>query len=105
MIRALSALDIALWDRNACAAGLPLYKLLGGDRTDSMRGYASGSYYLDGKTPKMLGAEMQGYVDLGFDAVKMKVGMLSLREEEAHIAAVSDAIGPDIDLMLDCSNC
>ena len=105
VMRALSALDIALWDRNARAAGLPLYKLLGAHRTDSVRGYASGGYYLDGKTPEMLGAEMKTYVDLGFDAVKMKVGLLGLAEEAARIAAVRDAIGGDVALMLDCSNC
>ena len=105
VMRALSALDIALWDRNARAAGLPLYKLLGAHRTDSVRGYASGGYYLDGKIPEMLGAEMKTYVDLGFDAVKMKVGLLGLAEEAARIAAVRDAIGGDVALMLDCSNC
>ena len=105
VMRGLSAIDIALWDRNARAAGLPLYKMLGAHRTDSVRGYASGGYYLDGKTPEMLGAEMKGYVDLGFDAVKMKVGLLDLAQEEARIAAVRDAIGGSVELMLDCSNC
>ena len=105
VMRALSALDIALWDRNARASGLPLYKLLGAHRTDSVRGYASGGYYLDGKTPEMLGGEMKGYVDLGFDAVKMKVGLLDLKKEEERIAAVREAIGGEVALMLDCSNC
>ena len=35
--------------------------------------YASGGYYLDGKTPKKLGEELRGYVDAGFRAVKMKI--------------------------------
>lgn len=103
-MRALSAIDIALWDRNARAAGLPLYKMLGGHARDSVRAYASGGYYLPGKTPEMLGEELLGYVRMGFDAVKMKVGRLGLDDEEARIDAVRAAIGEDVALMLDCNN-
>jgi L-alanine-DL-glutamate epimerase-like enolase superfamily enzyme len=103
VMRALSAIDIALWDRNARACGLPLYKMLGGYAQDSVRAYASGGYYLDGKTPEMLAEEAAGYCAMGFGAVKIKVGRLGLKEEEARIAAVRHAIG-DADLMLDCNN-
>ena len=103
-MRALSALDMALWDRNARAAGLPLYKLLGGYAKDSVRGYASGGYYLEGKTPEMLGDELRGYVDLGFDAVKIKVGRLEPHQEGERLAAVRQAIGDEVLLMLDCTN-
>ena len=74
VMRALSILDTALWDRNARAANLPLYKYLGAAHEDTVPAYASGGYYLEGKTPEMLGEEMASYVALGFDAVKMKVG-------------------------------
>jgi L-alanine-DL-glutamate epimerase-like enolase superfamily enzyme len=104
IIRALSILDIALWDRNARAAGLPLYKMLGAYRDKTVPAYASGGYYLPGKTPRMLGAEMASYVAMGFKAVKMKVGLLSEREEEERIRAAREAIGPDILLMLDANN-
>ncbi len=103
-MRALSALDIALWDRNARAVGLPLYKMLGGYAEGSVKAYASGGYYLDGKTPEMLGEELQGYLEMGFDAVKMKVGRLDLAAEEARIAAAREAIGDHVALMLDCNN-
>lgn len=102
-MRALSAIDIALWDRNARACGLPLYKMLGGYETESVRAYASGGYYLDGKTPDMLAEEVAGYCAMGFDGVKIKVGRLGLEEEKARIAAVREAIG-EADLMLDCNN-
>jgi L-alanine-DL-glutamate epimerase-like enolase superfamily enzyme len=105
VLRALSALDIALWDRNARAAGLPLYKYLGAARSDAVPAYASGGYYLAGKTPEMLGEEVAGYVRQGFKAVKIKVG----REadpglERARIAAARAAIGPEVLLMLDANN-
>jgi L-alanine-DL-glutamate epimerase-like enolase superfamily enzyme len=104
VMRALSILDIALWDRNARAAKLPLYKYLGAAFEGTVPAYGSGGYYLEGKTPAMLGAEMASYVELGLNAVKMKVGRGDLASEEARIAAVRDAIGPDVLLMLDANN-
>ena len=104
VMRALSALDIALWDRNARAASLPLYKYLGAVHADSVPAYASGGYYLAGKTPEHLAEEMAGYVESGFNAVKMKVGRGDLAEEESRIAAVRARIGNDVLLMLDANN-
>jgi L-alanine-DL-glutamate epimerase-like enolase superfamily enzyme len=104
VMRALSALDIALWDRNARAAGLPLYRYLGCAATEKVPAYASGGYYLEGKTPAMLAEEMRGYVAAGYRAVKMKVGRLDPRQEEQRVAAVREAIGPDTLLMLDANN-
>ncbi len=104
VMRAISALDIALWDRNARATSLPLYKYLGSFHEDTVPAYASGGYYLEGKTPEMLGEEMAGYVSLGFRAVKMKVGRLDPRSEEKRVAAAREAIGPDVLLMLDANN-
>lgn len=105
VLRAISALDVALWDRNARAAGLPLYKYLGAAVTDRVPAYASGGYYLDGKTPEMLGDEVAGYVRQGFGAVKIKVGRgRDLGLERARIEAARAAIGEDVLLMLDANN-
>jgi L-alanine-DL-glutamate epimerase-like enolase superfamily enzyme len=104
VMRAISILDCALWDLNARAAKLPLYKYLGAAVERTVPAYASGGYYLDGKTPKKLGQEMAGYVKAGFRAVKMKVGKLSPKEEEARVKAAREAIGPDVELMLDANN-
>ncbi|MGQ0677345.1 MAG: mandelate racemase/muconate lactonizing enzyme family protein [Rhodospirillales bacterium] len=104
VMRAISILDGAIWDLNARAAGLPLHKYLGAAHRDRVPAYASGGYYLEGKTPKKLGDELAGYAAKGFKAVKMKVGRLSPREEEARIAAARKAIGPDVLLMLDANN-
>ena len=104
VMRALSILDTALWDLNARSAGLPLHRYLGAASAERVPAYASGGYYLEGKTPELLGEEMAHYVSLGFKAVKMKTGRLSPREEEARVAAAREAIGPDVELMLDVNN-
>jgi L-alanine-DL-glutamate epimerase-like enolase superfamily enzyme len=103
VLRAISALDTAIWDRNARAAHLPLYKFLGAV-ADRVPAYASGGYYLEGKTPDLLAEEMAGYVAEGYTAVKMKIGRHELAMEEARIAAVRQRIGPNILLMLDANN-
>ncbi len=103
-MRALSIIDIALWDRNARAAALPLSHYLGGYAKDTVPAYASGGYYVDGKTPEKLGEELAGYVAIGFKAVKIKVGRFEPKEEEARIKAARTAIGDDVLLMLDANN-
>ena len=93
VMRAISIVDVALWDRNARAVGLPLSQYLGGTGKATVPAYASGGYYLDGKTPDKLGQEMASYVKMGFKAVKMKVGRGDLKSEEARIRAAREAIG------------
>jgi len=104
VMRAISILDIALWDLNARSVKLPLHLYLGAYVAEKVPAYASGGYYVAGKTAKMLGQELAAYVKAGFRAVKMKVGRLSPREEEARIKAARAAVGPEIHLMLDANN-
>ncbi|WP_417721143.1 mandelate racemase/muconate lactonizing enzyme family protein [Salipiger sp.] len=104
IMRALSAVDIALWDLNARSAGLPVHKYLGAARLGRVPAYGSGGYYVPGKTDEDLAEEMMGFVRNGHDAVKMKVGKLTPAEEERRMAVVREAIGPDIRLMLDANN-
>lgn len=103
VMRALSALDIALWDRNARAVGLPLHRYLGG-HTDRVKAYASGGYYLADKGTGELADEMLGYVEAGFTAVKMKVGRVDPTADAKRLATVREAVGPDIAIMLDANN-
>lgn len=101
--RAISAIDIGLWDIRAKVAGLPLYKLLGGYR-DRVPTYVAGGYYEEDKGLKELAAEMIENVEMGARAVKMKVGALSIREDVERVKTVREAIGPDVKLLLD-ANC
>jgi L-alanine-DL-glutamate epimerase-like enolase superfamily enzyme len=104
VLRAMSAIDNALWDANAKAAGLPLYKYLGGFRENTVPTYASGGYYYKDKTPADLAREVAGYVDVGFRAVKIKVGRLSAEEDAKRVKAAREAIGPNVQLFLDVNN-
>jgi len=104
VMRGISILDTALWDLNARSVGLPLHQYLGSVVDDRVPAYASGGYYLEGKTPAKLGQEMESYVKQGFKAVKMKVGRLSPAQEEARVKAARKAIGDDILLTLDANN-
>lgn len=104
VMRAISALDTALWDLNARTNSLPLHKFLGAYNINSVPAYASGGYYVDGKTPQVLADEMSSYVEMGFTAVKMKGGRLSPRDEAARVRAAREAVGPDIELMIDMNN-
>lgn len=104
VMRAISILDIALWDLNARSAGLALHRYLGCHALEKVPAYASGGYYLEGKTPAKLGEEVAGYVRAGFKAMKIKVGRLSPAQEEERVCAARAAIGPDIELMLDANN-
>jgi L-alanine-DL-glutamate epimerase-like enolase superfamily enzyme len=104
VLRAMSAVDIALWDLRARSCASPLWQYLGAVATDTVNTYASGGYYLPGKSPADLGDEMLGYVELGFQAVKMKIGRETPGRDAERIAAVRAAVGPDVLVMLDANN-
>ncbi|MEN8227677.1 MAG: mandelate racemase/muconate lactonizing enzyme family protein [Bacteroidota bacterium] len=102
-IKAIGSVDIAIWDIIGKALNLPVYRVLGGFRK-KIKVYAAGGYYEEGKTAADLAREMEGYVSEGFRAVKMKVGGASFNEDVERVRAVRDAIGPDIDLLVDANN-
>jgi L-alanine-DL-glutamate epimerase-like enolase superfamily enzyme len=97
---AASAVDIALWDALGRSLGQPVCTLLGAHRR-SVFAYASAGLYGRDKTTDDLAAEMHGYVALGFRGVKLKIGGASLAEDLARVAAVREAIGNEVRLMVD----
>ncbi len=100
IMAALGGIDIALWDLKGKAAGMPVYRLLGG-ASRPLRTYATGGYYTPDGTLDDLAREMASYVAAGYRAVKLKSGGLPLADEVRRVRTVREAIGPDVRLMLD----
>lgn len=97
---AISAVDIALWDLRGKRTGQPLWKMAGGD-SDRCRAYAGG-IDLNFPLPKLLDS-IRGYLDRGFNAVKIKIGQPTLAEDVARVRAVRDLIGPEMPFMVDAN--
>lgn len=100
-VRAISGVDIALWDLLGKKSNLPVYKLLGG-YNDKVKIYASGGFYKEKNDLENLVDEMKSYVSQGFKALKMKVGR-DLVGDIKRVRAVRKAIGDDIDLLIDAN--
>ena len=98
-ILALSAMDVALWDIIGQAAGLPLHRLWGHFRSE-VPVYGSGVWRgLDGDGMAEKSARL---VAEGYGAVKMQVGHIwSDARDVSNVAQVRDAVGPDVDIMVD----
>lgn len=97
----LSGVDIALWDLKGKELGAPLYELLGGAVNNPVPAYASSIYWLP---PAEAARQARAYVDEGFRAVKMKVG-LDYRNDVASLAAIREEVGTGVDLMVDANQC
>lgn len=101
IVRAISGVDIALWDLLGKIANMPVYKLLGANN-GKVKVYATGGFYNQDHDVEKLVAEMTDYVNDGFKAVKMKVGKDPAVDVE-RVKAVREAIGDNIDLLLDAN--
>lgn len=93
---ACAGLDMAVWDALAVARGLPLVELLGGTRHEIA---AYDSHSMDGRA---IGMERAARArDQGFGAIKTKIGYASLAEDLTIVRALREAIGPDVQLLVD----
>jgi L-alanine-DL-glutamate epimerase-like enolase superfamily enzyme len=103
LLRALSAVDIAVWDMRGRHAGVSLREMLGGSR-DRVDAYASGGYYVaDAAVPAVI-SEIERYQSLGFQDFKIKVGGMPLTEDVARVRAARMALGPSGRLAIDVNN-
>ena len=102
--RTACGVEIALWDLMGKAVDRPVWQLLGGKRRDSVLAYASGLFRPEGEDHvEALTEEAKKYRDMGFQAVKMKMGF-GPEYDERIVSAVREAIGNDIGLAID-ANC
>ena len=97
---AISAIDIALWDIRCKRLNLPLWCVAGGN-DNKTQAYAGG-IDLNFSKEKLL-SNVQGYLDRGFNAVKIKVGHDDYRIDVDRVKAVRDLIGPDVKFMVDAN--
>ncbi len=98
-ISAMSGVDMALWDLLGKSLGVPVAQLLGGTCRDAMPAYASGGW-ADVDT---IGAQLRGYVEKGFKAVKMRVGVMDgdVPTSAARVHAARAGVGPEVKIMVD----
>ena len=113
----ISGVDIALWDIKGKALGKPVYDLLGGRMRDSITMYANG-WFTGCKSPEDFALAARETVAKGFSALKFDPfahemgpyhtgyvsGTISAAGEDlgiSHVAAVRDAVGPTIEILID----
>ncbi|MGO1119029.1 mandelate racemase/muconate lactonizing enzyme family protein [Rhodovibrionaceae bacterium A322] len=96
---AMSGIDLALWDLAGKRFDAPVLELIGGPARSSMQAYASGGW----ADVSAIGAQLQSYVDRGFKAVKMRIGVMdgTVSASVARVKAAREALGEDIEIMVD----
>ncbi len=104
---AVGTIDMAVWDAVAKIAGKPLFRLLaeraGRDANPKVFVYAAGGYYYPGKDNSALRKEMRGYLDRGYNVVKMKIGGASVDDDARRVEAVLEEIGSQAQLAVDAN--
>jgi len=108
---AVAAIEVACWDIVGKASGRPVHELLGGRIRDKVPVYANGWYRID-RTPDAFAERAadvvgRGYRALKFDPFGASYRVMDRREEDlsiAIVAAVRDAVGPAVDLMIEAHN-
>src|SRR5262245_50470932 len=93
VMQAYSAIDLALWDLKGKAAGLPLYKLLGGAR-ESTPAYGSDTAWL-WMSPEEIVDASRPYLDQGMMGIKVKVGA-DPEADADRLTRIREALGDDV---------
>jgi L-alanine-DL-glutamate epimerase-like enolase superfamily enzyme len=93
----VAAYDTALFDILGKAAGLPVFRLLGGDKAAFETDVTTG---ID--TPENMAANAKAHAGGGYKTLKVKVG-LDPDEDVSRIQAIREAIGYDIKLRIDAN--
>ena len=98
LYKAMSGVDIALWDARGKALQQPVYRLLGGSRK-KVRAYAGG-VCLGYQPPPQLLVEAQGFVAQGYTALKLRLGD-SVERDIERVRHIRKHLGDSIDIMVD----
>lgn len=104
---AIGTIDMAVWDAVAKIAGKPLFRLLaeryGTTADPKVFVYAAGGYYYPGKGLDGLAAEMNGYLERGYNVVKMKIGGAPLADDIKRIEHVLKLLPKGAKLAVDAN--
>ena len=104
LIASISALDIAIMDLKGKILNVPVSTLLGGAQRTKVKPYATGMYFPDLKNPsKNYQKEAEKYIKMGFEAIKMKVG-LGVDTDFRNVRLMRDILGDKIELMIDSNH-
>jgi D-galactarolactone cycloisomerase len=105
-ISALSGIDIALWDIVGKSVNKPIHKLIGGAYRTEVTCYATGLYFIDmDRLVEEAVEEAREFAEEGFQAIKMKIGLGDPKLDIRRVAAVREAIGDNVRLMVDANHC
>jgi galactonate dehydratase len=105
---ALSALEAAMLDIKGKALGVPVYQLLGGAHRARVPCYAN-AWFSGAREPDQFAAKAEVALEMGFRALKwdpfgtawMQMDSAARRRALAIVRAVRDAVGPDVELMIE----
>jgi galactonate dehydratase len=105
---ALAAFEIACWDIMGQSLGVPVWKLLGGRFRDRVPAYANGWYQTD-RDPVAIAALAKKVIARGYRALKLdpfgaasaEIASGSRRRAVAIVAAVREAVGPDVQILVE----
>lgn len=105
---ALASFDVACWDLIGQSLGVPIWKLLGGKFRDRVPAYANGWYQAE-REPAAIGALARKVVAAGYRAIKLdpfghasaELPAPERRRAIAIVAAVREAVGPDVEIMVE----
>ena len=100
---ALSAVDVALWDLKAKAAGVPLWQLLGGSVRKDLLAYNTDGGWLNWPLETLIDDTRRLVEQEGFRGVKIKVGSPRVSRDLERVEAVRRAIGSQVSLMVDAN--
>ncbi len=107
---ALSGIEQALWDIQGKALDVPVYQLLGGPYRDRVKCYANAWFRGTSSIEERVERALWVVEELGYEAMKWEPlgeGNLTERESVAHavkeVGAIREAVGEDVDLLIECS--
>lgn len=100
---ALAAVDIALWDLKAKAAGLPLWRLLGGAHAQGIEAYNTDCGWLSLPKAELVDSCRKLVEEAGWRGLKVKIGSADPWCDLDRVQAARQAVGPKIRLMVDAN--